>query len=159
MTQSQIKNIFFVLLSCLLFFLDITLFALMQHHDIYLLLCMFIALIAHHPQNRALVTPLFLLSAMSYLEINIFGWCLVYIIPTILFENYLDQHLRIKSIIPYFLLIFMLFIKISINSYIHGISPTYWHMAQNFSYNTAILSFFLMISSYLGKKIKSDEVI
>jgi len=96
---------------------------------------------------------------MSYLEINIFGWCLVYIMPIMALAHYLDQHLRIKSIIPYILLISTLFIKINLNAYIHGITPTYWHMIHIFIYNIAILALFLTTASHLAKRFKDNEAI
>ena len=152
MTQPQIKNIFFVVTSCLLFFLEIMLFALLQRNEIYLLLCFFIALIIESPQKRTLVMPLFLMSMMSYLEMNIFGWCLVYIMPTIMLANYLDQHLRIKIIIPYCLLAFALCLKMSLMWYMLGITISWIHAAQILVYNLVILKLCIMTGSYLERK-------
>src|SRR3990167_8419594 len=125
MTQSQIKNIFFVLISCLLFFLELILFAIMQQYEIYLLLSFFIALITQQPQHRSLIVPLGLMSMMSYLEMNIFGWCLVYIMPTMMLANYLDQHLRVKVIIPYLLMIAALLVKMGLGWYMHDITISF----------------------------------
>ena len=155
MTQSQIKNIFFVLLSCLLFFLELILFAVMQQYEIYLLLCFFIALIVQQPQHRTLVAPLCLMSMMSYLEMNIFGWCLVYIMPTMMLANYLDQHLRIKVIIPYLLITAALCIKMSLGWYMHGITVSCMHATQILTYNTIVIALFLSIGAYLETKFEN----
>lgn len=157
MTQSQIKNIFFAMLSCLLFFFELMLFALGQHYEIYLLLCFFITLIIKKSQHRTLVPPLLLMCIMSYLEINIFGWCLVYIIPTMLLANYLDQHLRVKFIIPYFLIIAALCIKMSLGLYMHEITVTWIHALQIITYNTFIIAIFVWISSRLEKKLETVQ--
>ncbi|MBV8660727.1 MAG: hypothetical protein JO129_01105 [Candidatus Dependentiae bacterium] len=154
MTQPQIKNIFFVVISSLLFFLEIMLFALLQRYEIYPLFCFFIALLVQSPQKRTLVMPLFLMSLLSYLEINIFGWCLVYIIPTILLANYLDQHLRIKIIIPYCLLIFALCLKMILMWNMDGITISWIHAAQIIIYNIIILKMFIIVGAYLEKRFE-----
>lgn len=152
MTQPQIKNIFFVAISCILFFVEILLFALMQQYNFYLLLCFFIALLTQMPQKRTLVAPLFLMSMLSYLEMNIFGWCLVYIMPTIMFTIYLDQHVRVKVVIPYLALTFALCLKMIAAWYMHSINISWLHATQIIVYNTIIISLFMTIGSYLENK-------
>lgn len=154
MTQSQIKNIFFFLISCLLFFFDIIIFVIMQRHDMYLLLCFFIMLLTANTQNRTILTPLFLLSAMSYLEMNIFGWAIVYIMPTMTLATYLDQHLRIKVIIPYILLSSALIIKMLLGWYTHSINISLHHAIEIFTYNMIIISLFISINSFFEKNQK-----
>jgi hypothetical protein len=151
MTQPQIKNIFLILTSCLLFFVEIMLFALAREYIFYLVLCFFIALLLQAPQKRTLVTPLFLMCMLSYLEMNIFGWSLVYILPTIIFANYLDQHVRIKIIIPYLVLTFALCFKMLTAWYMHGITISIMHATQIIVYNTMTLATCLTIRFYLGK--------
>lgn len=151
MTQPQIKNIFLILTSCLLFFVEIMLFALAREYNFYLLLCFFIALLLQAPQKRTLVIPLFLMCMLSYLEMNIFGWSLVYIVPTILFANYLDQHVRIKIIIPYLVLTFALCFKMVTAWYMHGVTISMMHATQIIVYNTIALIVCLTVRFYLGK--------
>ncbi len=151
MTQPQIKNIFLILTSCLLFFVEIMLFALAREYNFYLLLCFFIALLLQAPQKRTLVMPLFLMCMLSYLEMNIFGWSLVYIVPTIIFANYLDQHVRIKIIIPYLVLTFALCFKMLTAWYMHGITISVMHATQIIVYNTFVIALFVAIGSYLEK--------
>ncbi len=153
MTQPQIKNIFFILISCILFFIEIMLFALLREYNFYILLCFFITLTTEQTQKRTLVTPLFFMCILSYLEINIFGWNLVYIIPTIILANYLDQHLRLKTIIPYLLLTFALCLKIIIAWYMHGITISLTHATQIIVYNTVVMTLSLTMSSYLKKDL------
>ncbi len=157
MTQSQIKNIFFALLSCILFFADLMIFALLQRHQIYVLLCFFIVLIVAKAQHRALIIPLFLLSIMSYLETNIFGWCLVYIMPTMLFANYLDQHLRVKVIIPYLLITFTLCTKIILAWYMHDVATSWASVTEIITYNSFIVALFAWIGSWFEKKFGISE--
>ena len=157
MTQSQIKNIFFIIVACLLFFVDLMFFALLQRHEVYSLLCFLIILIISKPQNRSLLVPLLLLSMMSYLEMNIFGWCFVYIVPTMFFANYLDQHLRVKIIIPYLVLTFALCTKIFLAWYMHGIAISFLPITQIITYNTIIIALFAWIDSHLEKKFGSRE--
>ncbi len=151
MTQPQIKNIFLILTSCMLFFVEIMLFALLREYNFYLLLCFFIALLIQAPQKRTLVAPLFLMCILSYLEMNIFGWSLVYIVPTILFANYLDQHLRVKVIIPYLLITFAVCLKMISAWYMHGITVSMAHATQIIVYNTFVIALFVAIGSWLEK--------
>jgi hypothetical protein len=157
MTQPQIKNIFFVVISCFLFLIEIILFALLQQYDFYLLLCFFITLVIQMRQKRALAAPLFLMSMLSYLEMNIFGWCLVYIMPTMMFANYLDQHLRVKTIIPYTLLTFALCLKMIIAWFMYNINISALHATQIIVYNTIIITLFVVIGSHLEKKFGTTE--
>lgn len=157
MTQPQIKNIFFVVISCILFFVEISLFALMQQYNFYFLLCFFIALLSQMPQKRTLITPLFLMCMLSYLEMNIFGWCLVYIMPTIMFANYLDQHVRVKVIIPYLVLTFAICLKMIAAWYMHSINISWLHATQIIVYNTFIISLCMAIGSHLEKKFATPQ--
>ncbi|MDP3787837.1 MAG: hypothetical protein Q8Q60_00800 [Candidatus Chromulinivorax sp.] len=152
MTQPQIKNIFFAVLSCFFFFGELILFAILQQYNFYLLLSFFITLLTKNSQKRTLAVPLFLMSIFSYLEMNIFGWCLVYIMPTIMLANYLDQHLRVKVIIPYLLLTFALCLKMILAWYMHNIIISWMHATQIMVYNTAILTLWITIHSYFEKK-------
>ncbi len=104
MTQSFIKNIFFILISSFIFFIDITLFACMHQHYIDLLFCFFIAIIACNSKKSLFIIPLLFMSLFSYLDTNIFGWSLTYSLPIIIIADYLDQHLHVKWIIPYLLI-------------------------------------------------------
>ena len=151
MTQPQIKNICLILTSCLLFFAEIMLFAVAREYNFYLLLCFFITLLVQVPQKRTFVTPLFLMCILSYLEMNIFGWSLVYILPTIIFANYLDQHVRIKVIIPYLVLTFALCFKMLTAWYMHDINISIMHATQIIVYNTIALAACLTIRFYMGK--------
>ena len=159
MTQSQIKHIFFIVTSCLLFLLDLTLFAFFQHHFLYLLLCFFIALICQHPSNRLLVTPLALLSLTSYLDYEIFGWCLVYLVPTMALARFLDKQLRVKEIIPYLLLTFTLLLKMMLASYMLHIDTSWLHTLQLIFYNSIILSCFVIIWHYAQRIFELDATI
>ena len=159
MTQSQIKHIFFIITSCLLFLLDLALFSLLQHHSLHLLLCFFITLICQHPSNRLLVAPLLLLSLISYLDYEIFGWCLVYLVPTMALARFLDKQLRVKLIIPYLLLIFALFLKMFLASYMLGIDISWMHAFQLIFYNSLILSCFIMMWDLLQKIFGLDATI
>lgn len=157
MTQLQIKNIFLIILSCLLFFVELFLFALMQQHQIYLLLIFFIAVVVQHPQKRTLLVPLLSLSVMSYLDIHVFGWCLVYLMPTMVLANYLDQHLRIKIIIPYMLLIFALVLSMVLGCIWYDIAITLYKATETIGYNILILTLFLHIGSFFEQKIETSS--
>jgi len=156
MTQPQIKNIFLILTSCMLFFVEIMLFALLREYNFYLLLCFFITLLIQAPQKRTLVTPLFLMCILSYLEMNIFGWSLVYIVPTIIFANYLDQHLRVKVIIPYLLITFAVCLKMISAWYMHGITISIAHATQIIAYNIIVIALFIAIGSRLTRVLRDS---
>lgn len=157
MTYPQIKNIFFFIASWILFFAEMTGYGFMQKYDIYFLLCFFITLTIYNTQKRTIVAPLFLMSVLSYVEMNIFGWCLVYIVPTIMFANYLLQNVRIKIVIPYLLLTFALCLKIIVAYYLHDITISWLHATQIIVYNTLILSVFLALSSHVEKQYTIEE--
>lgn len=156
MTQPSIKNIFFVATSCLLFFIDLMFFACMHQHQVHLLFCFFIILIVIQSQKRSLIAPLVLLSIFSYLDNNIFGWSLVYIIPTMILAQYFDQHLHVKWIIPYLLLTAGLFIKFSLNFYMLDIAISSIHATEIIVYNTIGLTMFIMIGSWFEKKFPNQ---
>lgn len=151
MTHSQIKNIFFTLCACLLFFIELSTYATLHRYDFYFQLCFFILLLTNHAQRRTLLAPLLFMSILSYLEVNIFGWSLVYCIPTITIAHFLDQHLRIKIIIPYALLICSFALKLVLGWYLHGIAVSWLHILQIITYNTSIITIGLAMSSYLEK--------
>jgi hypothetical protein len=149
MTESQIKKTFFAFISCLIFFLDLMLFAIMQQHQIYLLFCFFIGwIIPAAYQHQTMIIPLFLLCLLSYIDTNIFGWCLVYIIPIIAFSKYLAQHLRISYIIPYILFMTSMLLKIMLDFYCHNTMISLTHAGKLFVYNMIYLQIFIMIKSY-----------
>lgn len=155
MTESQIKNIFFAIISCLLFFCDIILFASMQSCKIHLLLCFFITLINKPYQNRTIVFPLLLLSIFSYLQINIFGWSLTYVIPSMLVTHYLQQHLHVKNVIPYTVLIFALTLQNLLNFYLHAIATSYQNFAYTVAYNCIFITVMITMISYIQTKLET----
>lgn len=157
MTQLQIKNIFILVSSCIFFFIDIMLFAFMQQHQCDLLLCFFIMLIITHRKKRTLIVPLFLLSIISYLDFNIFGWSLIYIMPTMMLAYYLDQNLRVKIIIPFLLLITSLSLKILIAWYTHEVSMSLQTIIQTIIYNLIIMGLLMIMSHSLEKKFEINE--
>lgn len=105
MTDFAQKHIFFILFPMLLFYIQIFLYAIIQHNAIDLLLCWIIILTIQHNNKTVLIGSILYLSIMSYLETNIFGISLLYTMPLIILYNYLDEILQIKKIIPYVLLI------------------------------------------------------
>lgn len=111
MTQQQIKNSFFICLSIFIFLIDISLFGLLHRHIFLLLHCFVILLMAQQYQNRIIFPPLFLLCLLSYLDTNIFGSCLLYMLPTLFLAKYFQEHLQTKIAIPYLLLISSLLLK------------------------------------------------
>lgn len=154
MTQSQIKNRFFLIAPCLLFFMELAIFFLLQSHVIYLLLCFFIASINIYPSTRFSLLPIFLMSLISYLDYNIFGWSLIYLMPTMLLSRYLEKQIQLKIIIPYILLVSALLLKINIESYLLIISTSWRLGIQIMIYNVLILSVFIAIYHYFEEKMQ-----
>ena len=148
MTQPFIKNIFFLATSCLLFFIDLIFFASMQQHQIDLLFCFFIVLLITKLKKRYLIWMLFLLSIFSYLDTNIFGWSLLYLIPIIALQDFLDQHLHVKWIIPYSLLTAGLILKFALCLYTKAIALSWVHATEILVYNCICLIILLLIHSY-----------
>ena len=157
MTQPFIKNIFFISVSCILFFLDLVFFACMQQHQVDVLFCFFILLIVAKPQKRSLIMPLLLMSIFSYLDVNIFGWSLVYIVPTIMLSDYFDQHLHVKWIIPYLLLTAGLCMKFELNFCMQNIAISSMHATEIIVYNTIALAMLTIIKKWLENKFPSHE--
>jgi len=156
MTYSYRKHIFFIIISSFIFLLDIVLFSFFQSHILYPLLCYFIVLIFQRRSNRFLIIPLLFLSCLSYLDCEIFGWCLVYLVPTMAFAYYLDKQLRVKIIIPYSLLFFALLLKIILMLYMLNIDISWIYALQLFFYNSMILSCFITTWKCIQKKIELD---
>jgi hypothetical protein len=157
MTQPFIKNIFFITVSCILFFLELVFFAGMQQHQFQFLFCFFIILIDKQQQKRFYVAPILLLSILSYLDTNIFGWSLSYVLATMMLADYFDQHLHIKWIIPYLLLTAGLFMQFGVNFYMLNTTISSIHATEIIVYNTIILIFFIIIKKWLEKLISSHE--
>lgn len=156
MTQRSINTIFFIIASCCLFFIDIVIFACMQQHQIDLLFCCIIVLSSHAWQKRFLAVPLLLLSMLSYLDTNIFGWALLYNIPTIILADYFDQHLHVKWIIPYLTLTAGLLLKLSLYACMGHVTISSIYATQIIVYNMICLIIFLKIYKYIAKTYTSQ---
>ncbi len=152
MTQHHIKNIFFILITCMLFFLELLIFSLMQKHQIQPLLCFFILLLTQPLQKRVLALPLYLLCLLSYLDTNIFGWCLVYIMPTMACAQYLDQHLQAVNIIPYCLIFTAMSLKTFFCWYFNDITISFSSYLTIYGYNSALIIVLITLQTYLAKK-------
>ena len=152
MTQSQIKNRFFIAVSFILFWIELSMFFLLHKHVLHLLLCFFITIINKHVPTRLLIIPLFLMSLVSYLDYNIFGWSLIYLMPIMLLSKYLDTRVLVKTIIPYILLASALLLKISISSYLLAIDTSWLYGIQTFAYNVIILYIFTTIYTYIENR-------
>lgn len=154
MTQSQIKNRFFILISCLLFFTEISFFSLLHQHILYPLLCFFIIILYRYSATRLLVIPIFLLSLLSYLDHNIFGWNLIYIMPIIFLSKFFYEHLQVKYIIPYLLLIISIVIQMKILNYMNLAYYTWQSCFFTLFYNIIILKVFITIYNLLKNNFK-----
>lgn len=152
MTQSQIKNRFFLIAPCLLFFAELALFSILHSHLLFILLCFFIASMNIYPSTRFSLLPIFLMSLISYLDYNIFGWSLIYVMPIMMLALYLEKQIQLKIIIPYLLLVSALLLKINIESYALQ-SVTSWRFSLYMIIcNTVILSIFMMIRYFFEKQ-------
>lgn len=152
MTQSQIKNRFFLIVPFILFFLELAFFSILQTHIMYLLLCFFIVSINIYPSTRLSLLPIFLMSIISYLDYNIFGWSLIYIMPTMAFAMYLEKQIQLKIIIPYILLINALLLKISIACSILATHTSWRFIASIIGSNMLLLSTFIIICNKITKR-------
>jgi len=155
MTQYQIKNIFFICLTFFLFFADIALFALFQQHLLLILNCFVILLLINHYPRCFLMTPILLLALLSYLDDNIFGSSLIYVVPTVFLANYLHEHLQIKSIIPYILLITTIIIKKQSLILMHISHISWTTTIYSIIYNSIVLSIFILIHYILLEPINT----
>ncbi|AXK60555.1 hypothetical protein [Candidatus Chromulinivorax destructor] len=152
MTQSQIKNRFFLIVPFILFFLELAFFSILQTHIMYLLLCFFIVSINIYPSTRLSLLPIFLMSIISYLDYNIFGWSLIYIMPTMALAMYLEKQIQLKIIIPYILLINALLLKISIACSILVTHTSWRFIASIIGSNMLLLSTFIIIYNKITKR-------
>lgn len=151
MTQSQIKNRFFLIAPFILFFLELAFFSILQTHIIYLVLCFFIVSLNIYPSTRLLLLPIFLMSIISYLDYNIFGWSLIYIMPTIALGAYLEKQIQLKIIIPYILFLHALFLKISIACYILLTHTSYKLITSIIGSNILVIFSFIIICRKITK--------
>ncbi|MGZ6254989.1 MAG: hypothetical protein ACXWL5_03310 [Candidatus Chromulinivorax sp.] len=154
MTEQHLKNIYFFTLTCILFFCDILFFGLLNSNKIYSLLCLFIIIISKPHQHRTLLMPILLLSILSYLQVNIFGFAIIYLMPTMLIGYFLDQHLQAKFIIPYFLLMYALNLQRVINFYLQSIKTSYLFLSTTILYNICLIFMLIMITDYFEKKLE-----
>lgn len=141
MTQSQIKNTFFIALFILIFFIELALFAILQKHIFYPLLCFFIPIINLRPSTRLTAAAIFLMALTSYVDYNIFGWNLVYIIPVMILARYFDKQFYVKFVIPYVLLLIAFVIKIFLSHRLLAIDSSLSSNMYIFFYNTILLGF------------------
>lgn len=154
MTQSQIKNTFFIALFILIFFIELALFAILQKHIIYPLLCFFIPIINQRPSTRLIAIAIFLMALTSYLDYNIFGWNLIYIIPIMIVSRYFDKQFHVKFVIPYILLLIALFIKASVSHCLLAIDSSVLSNFYIFFCNTIMLAFCIGIYFILEVKFQ-----
>jgi hypothetical protein len=129
----------------------------MRQHQIDLLFCFLIALVVGKPQKRSLIMPLLLMSIYSYLDANIFGWSMVYILPTIMLADYFDQHLHVKWIIPYLMLTAGIGMKFALNFIMHGIAISSIHATEIVTYNMIALVICTIIQNWLENKFSSHK--
>lgn len=153
MTQQQIKNIFFIGISLFLSFCDILLFSIQQHHFILIMHCWIIILLSRKIVPELLILPIFLLSLQSYLDDNMFGSCLLYIMPGLLLAEYLEEHLQITTVIPYILLAQTLLIKKGCWAYLHIAHYSWIYIIYLFAYNCLCIKMLMIIYKYIIKKI------
>ena len=156
MTEQHLKNIYFFTLACILFFFDIVFFGLCNSNKIYSLLCLFIIIISKSHQHRTLLMPILLLSILSYLQVNMFGFAIIYLIPTMLIAYFLDQHLQAKFIIPYFLLGYALSLQRVIYFYLESIKTSYLFLSTTILYNICLIFILIMITNYFEKKSEKN---
>lgn len=152
MTQSQIKNRFFLIAPFILFFLELAFFSILQSHVIYLLLCFFILSINIYPSTRLSLLPIFLMSIISYLDYNIFGWSLIYIMPTMALAAYLEKKIQFKIIIPYILLLNALFLKINIACSMLKTQTSWKLITSIIGSNILVLSIFIIMCHQIAKR-------
>jgi len=148
MTQSQIKNRFFLIVPCSLFCIELGMFSLLESHILYPILCFFIISINVYPSTRLLLIPIFFMSLLSYLDYNIFGWSLIYILPIMLLAQYLQKQIHVKIIIPYILLVSGLLLKINILSYNLNLTTSWRYKTCIIVYNILMLSIFHILYYY-----------
>lgn len=146
MKQKQIKNSLFICLSIFIFFIDLALFGFLHHHTLLLLHSFIILLIVDTNKNQFLLFPLFLLCLLSYLDTNMFGSCLIYIIPTLFLTKYVQEQIQIKVIIPYLIFFTSLLLKKLTLEYM-SLTNISWY---NFTYSGIInlISFLLLMTLY-----------
>ncbi len=104
MTDSQIKHIIFLILSLFVFFIEICIFSYTTSHIFFLSTCLSIGLINTSSRQRYIIFPFFFASIISYLDTQIAGFALLYLIPNIMYVQFLHEHLYVKKIIPFLLL-------------------------------------------------------
>ena len=150
MTQQQIKNIFFICLSMLIFFIDLCMFGFLQQHLILPLHCFIVLLMAKYSEHKTML-PLFLLCLLAYLDTNMFGACLLYILPTLLLAKYCKEHLQITCIIPYLLLVASLCLKKIIFYYVCTMNVSWYNFAISIALNFFILAIFIIINHQIEK--------
>lgn len=145
MTDSQIKNIIFIIIAFFLFFIEICLFSLCKSHIFLPTVCMIITLLSNSYTINNLIFPLFFASLLSYLDTQIAGFSLIYLVPTLLYAKFLDEHLYVKKIIPYLLLLTTLIVHAYAISWITKTSISISTISSLIWYNTICLVIFLMI--------------
>lgn len=142
MTESQIKNSFFLIMPWLLILLELMIFALMHSHQIYLLLIFVIITMNKHDQAGSLINGLLAMTVLSYLETPIIGSWVLFILPTIVLGHYVEKRILVKWIIPYLLLAFAILLKIVMGSYLLHQTISWNYCTQIFFYNLIVLKIY-----------------
>jgi len=145
MTEPQIKNIFFISMTSLLFFVDLSLFSLLQQHSIFILECFIIILLKSKNQIKIVSYPFLLLCFISYLDNNIFGSCLIYMMPVVFIAKYFHKNIRIKIIIPYILIIIMMIIKLQYFRWMFTVHYNLSSLTAMLFYNIICLTIFIFL--------------
>jgi len=151
MTELSIKNISFLICSCTLFFLEILFFGFMQQHSMYLLLLFLITILLDGYQKRVIAVLFFLLCVLAYLDTNMFGSNFTYLSISTITAWYLDEQLRIKIVIPFFVLWTTLLCKIVSDGYLFNIEYGWKKIIIIIMMNSCILAFFLLIKQLIEK--------
>jgi hypothetical protein len=106
---------------------------------------MTITLLSNSYTMTNLAFPLFFASLLSYLDTQIAGFSLIYLVPTLLYAKFLDEHLYVKKIIPYLLLLTALIVHAYAISWITATSISVSTIGTLLWYNTLCLFIFLIM--------------
>ena len=152
MTESQIKNSFFIFLTCSLFFINICIIALLQKTTVQPLLCFFIVALYHQYKSIKISLILLGLSILSCLHYNLFGLCLFYLIPAVFITQFLNENLQIKKSVPHIILLLTLIAQQKLITHFYNINFSLHYALESTMINGLILSIFLLLYNFYKKK-------
>lgn len=147
------KNIFLFIFIFLLFFIDVSLFFIIEAPYIQLLLCLYLFCLFYFPKPYPLLLIIFLLTCESFYYYGIFWLPLLHLIPLTFASLLAKQLLYFNILQPFtFLLFSILSQDYAISTYLLALPQHINYTIMKISGSIIVTTCFSLTFKYWGKK-------